>query len=192
MLLWSLALGLRVERWVSGEARVVSDVVARVFSLGHMAVVAGCVVLLLLARAVLVRRAQRGRVAKQLVPADDMDASREDVLLYALALDGTRQRLLAQFLRPAAAVRVTLGQTRGDLSYGVSVPRAGLPVLRSAVYAKVDLAEPGTLGVASSRGAVVASGGDASEAGSVGERLGDLGRNDAEDDPGWREEEALL
>lgn len=164
--------------WVSQPGRV-------------LLVVAGLGVVLGL-RVLLVRRELARRKTLELRPFDEFDPSSQDVATFALRLDRLRRRLPARFLKPSQAVTVTLGGSAGVLTYTLTIPCSGERVLRSALYDRVELLAPDTALPASMSvlaGPSTNLVADASE--SYDERLGDLARNDAEDEPGWRGEETL-
>jgi hypothetical protein len=99
---------------------------------------------LLVARAVLTRRALRSRVCVVVVPADEFDPSPETVLRFAAQLTRLRRSVRGWLDKRASAVRVRLEPDRdGRLAYLIEVPARSRDLVRGALrgYEGVELRE---------------------------------------------------
>jgi uncharacterized membrane protein YbhN (UPF0104 family) len=169
------------------------QIVRQVWTPSHVLLAVGCVLAVVAVRTFLVRRELSRRKTFELRPYDEFDPSPQDIATFALRLDRLRRRLPARFLKSSQAVTVTLGGSAGVLTHTLTLPSSGEGVLRSAMFDRVEIATPdspvATAGPASAL--APASYLEIPSASALpDERLGDLSRNDSEDEPGWREEEA--
>ncbi len=104
----------------------------------------GLVVLVVVLRGVVHRRARRGRVTVALVPASTFDPSKEEILRFASQLARTH-RVTARTLQTAGdlAVRVQLiSAGEGRMAHIVSGPRRAESILKTRGFGQVELVDP--------------------------------------------------
>jgi hypothetical protein len=101
-------------------------------------------VLILIARAVFIRRGLRSRSRLVVLPASSFDPNDEAVIRFASSLSRTRRSLRTLLEGPACGVRVRLaGDRKGRLLYELEVPTSALATVKAAAaaYGGVDVRE---------------------------------------------------
>ena len=87
-----------------------------------------------------IERALQKRSSWSVLPADEFDPVKEDVVRYALKLGRVHSRVRMHLLRPSAAVRFRLDSVpEGKLQYVLVGPADGGLILRAAMFDRVEL-----------------------------------------------------
>lgn len=121
----SLALGISVDAKVGAAAGL--------FVLLGLLLISGV-------RHGLIRRELRQRKGWLVMPARELDPSKEEVSQFALMLGRARGAVQARLLRPSAAVRIHLqSHADGQVRYLLAAPRVGGLVVERAMYRQVEL-----------------------------------------------------